>query len=141
MTWTLSTAGRAACIDGGLNAAIAGGTTQTYPYVKITTSGGATTLLTIDLDATTPLLDNSDGTGTLQRPSAASWSGYQQNAEGTGDMAEFGVYNRDDNLIGSGTVTTVTGAGDWQFADSPGVGVTSGNPVATSAPTITQPAS
>lgn len=141
MTWTLSTTGRAACIDGGLNAAIATGTTETYPYVLITTTGGGTDLLKIDLDATTPLLDNSDGTGTLQRPSAASWTNYQQNAIGTGDMAEFGVYNRNNVLIGSGSVTTVTGAGDWQFADNPGVGVTSGNPVATTAPTITQPAS
>ena len=141
MAWTLTTTGRDACLNGGLNSAIAAGTTQTFPYVKITTSGGSTTLLTIDLDATTPLIDSGDGVGTLQRPSAASWTNYQQNAEGTGDMAEFGIYNRDDVLIGSGTVTTVTGGGDWQFADSPGVGVTTGNPVATSAPTITQPAS
>ena len=48
MTWTLSTTGRAACIDGGLNAAIATGTTETYPYVLITTTGGGTDLLKID---------------------------------------------------------------------------------------------
>ena len=140
MAWTLTTTGRDACITGGLNAAIIAGTAQTYPYVKITTTGGATTLLTINLDATTAIVDSGDGVGTLQRVAAASWVDYQQNAEGTGNMAEFGVYNRNDVLIGSGTVTTVTGAGDWQFANNPGVGVTSGNPIATTAPTITQPA-
>ena len=139
MTWTLSTTGRSGAIA-GLNTAIIAGSAVTYPYIKITTSGGGTTLLTIDLDATDALLDNSDGTGTFQRPAAASWSGYQQNAEGDGDMAEFGVYDRDNTLIGSGTISTTTaGTGDWQFDN--GVTVTTGNPIATTAPTVTQPAS
>ena len=142
MTWTLTTAGRDACLtDGGLNALVIEGTTVANPYVKISTTGGATELLNIIMDTTDALLDNGDGTAIFQRPSAASWVNYQQNAIGTGDMAQFELFNRDNVLVGSGTVTTVTGAGDWQFADSPGVGVTSGNPVQTNAPVVTQPSS
>lgn len=139
MAHTLSTVGRSACIA-GMNARMIVGSAVSNPYITISTSGGATELLTVILDTSNPILDNSDGTGTFQRPGAASWTNYQQNAVGTGDMAEFGYYNRDNILVGSGTVTTVSGGGDWQFADSPGVGVTSGNPIQTNAPTITQPA-
>ena len=137
MAITLTTLGRDACLaGGGLNAAIIAGTAVTYPYVKITTSGGGTDLLTINLDATNALTDTGDGEATMQRPGAASWTDYQQNADGTGNAAEFGVYNRDNQLVFSGSVGL--GTGDWPFTVS--IGFVSGSPVSTNAPVLTKAA-
>ena len=137
MAITLSTLGRDATLTGGgLNAAIIAGSTVANPYVSITTAGGATELLRILLDPTNALTDTGDGEATMQRPGAASWTDYQQNATGTGDAAEFGVYNRDNVLIFSGSVGL--GTGDWPFTVS--IGFVTGSPVSTNAPVLTKAA-
>lgn len=137
MAITLTTLGRDACLSGGgLNAAVIAGSTVANPYVSIRTASGGTELLNIILDITNALVDSGDGEATMQRPAAANWTNYQQNANGTGDATWFGVYNRDNILVFSGTVAL--GSGDWSFTVS--IGFVSGSPVSTNAPVLTKAA-
>lgn len=116
-TLTLTTIGRNAClkttadasIPGGLNWALAQGTTNTYP--KVVFYDGVTEVASEDLDATAPLADPATGVAELRRPSGASWTGgYQPNATGTGTPDNGAIMDRDENVIGTFTVGA-TGSG------------------------------
>lgn len=140
---TLTTIGRNAClkttvsasIPGGLNWAIAQGTTNTNP--KVVFYDGVTEVASEDLDPTEPLAAPSTGVVELRRPAGASWvGGYQPNATETGTPDNGAVMDRDENVIGTFTVGTTGSGSGFEGAN---LNFVSGSPFQYgSAPTFTK---